>query len=184
MIPTLDVIFKAQSRDQHFLSKKCGNISNFVSWSRLWTLLRSRPPSCDRVVVVRIVGQLFGVVVLSRVCQEMPVYVGEMTFSSLDGTADQALADQKSRQDAWLKRSVDGQPKSASWRTKKRHRKGAYLWLVALHNQLKAWIEKGLFHFTRMSDEHGLDPTQWPRLSISPDQGSDGDPSLTSLHSS
>ena len=112
------------------------------------------------------------------------MYVGEVTFSSLDGTADQALADQKSRQDAWLKRSVDGQPKSASWRTKKRHRRSAYLWLVALHNQLKAWIEKGLFNFTRMSDEHGLDLTQWPRLSISPDQGSDGDPSLTSLHNS
>jgi hypothetical protein len=49
---------------------------------------------------------------------------------------------------------------------------------------VESWIEKGLFNFTRMSDEHGLDLTQWPRLSISPDQGSDGDPSLTSLHNS
>jgi hypothetical protein len=49
------------------------------------------------------------------------------------------------------------------------------MWLVALQNQLKAWIDAGLLYFSEGGDIGATsDPATWPRLSVSPDMGSDG----------
>ena len=92
----------------------------------------------------------------------------------MEGTKAAAIDAQVDRQRAWLKRkhsSVDG-PKA--WRIKKRHRRGAYLWLVALHNQCRAFIKNGLLHFRKDDETWTADPASWPRMSMSPDMGSAG----------
>ena len=47
--------------------------------------------------------------------EEMPVYVGEVTMSGLEGNTDSALVDQQVRQENWLKRTVGGDKKAPEW---------------------------------------------------------------------
>ena len=107
--------------------------------------------------------------------QDVPHYVGEVTLASLEGNKAHALELQKKRQIAWLKRQSTDNTQAADWRPKTRHRRGAYTWLVTLHNQMIAWLPKGILGFKELVDNGiSLDASQWPRLSISPDMGSDG----------
>ena len=110
--------------------------------------------------------------------QEIPDYAGDLTFQEIEGTLDQAVQQQNERQSSWLKRARDGgRGDEKLVRPRKRHRKSSYVWLCALHNQLLQYIEKGLLHFLPDSDpDKSMSST--PRLSISPDMGSDGVPAV------
>ena len=101
--------------------------------------------------------------------------MGEVTWGELTGDPGLARREQVKRQKAFCrKNSKDGdRPAPGDWKVRKRHRRGAYLWLTSLHNQMSAWITKGLLHF-QVDDDADEDPTLWPRLGVSPDMGSDG----------
>lgn len=96
-------------------------------------------------------------------------------MSSMDGgpARQQALRDQRRRPQAFLNRKECGG--THSWRPKKRHRKAAFQWLCHLHMQLSPVIDEDILHFQAPSLAADRPPaSSWPRLSLSPDQGSDG----------
>lgn len=82
----------------------------------------------------------------------------------------------RERQRAFLKRKTpEGGVKAQDWRPRKRHRKSAWQWLCALHNQMTPLVPKGINYFCQAEQAQEREPPlKWPRLSISPDQGSDG----------
>ena len=118
--------------------------------------------------------------------------MGLVSSAALQGgavAAQQALGDQRARQRAFLKRKMDAGTtgvNTSCWRPRKRFRKkGAYLWLSGVHNQIKQFVASGALRFnqTQPVEERGR-ASLWPRLSISPDMGSDGVIVLTSFFDS
>ena len=107
----------------------------------------------------------------------MDDYIGELTFAGAEGSDE--LEAEKSRfslrQHAlMLQRQGRGGPASGL-QPRKRHRKSSMQWTGHLHKMLLFFYEKGLFHF-QVGHIPGSRPraVTWPRLSLSPDQGSDG----------
>ena len=107
--------------------------------------------------------------------------MGDVTMQELEGTLDAALSEQVTRQENWLKRSRPDAENSdkCDWKPRKRHRKSAYQWLCCLHNQLKTYVHNGLLFFGPPNSE--VSYSAWPRLSISPDMGSDGSQAFNKL---
>ena len=105
--------------------------------------------------------------------QDVPDYVGDVTMQQLTGDKDAGIKESVARQRAWLKRGPDTQP--SSWRPRKRQRRAAWMWLNCLHNMLLTLVATGLLYYIERMDKASRDyPELWPRLSISPDMGSDG----------
>jgi hypothetical protein len=63
---------------------------------------------------------------------------------------------------------AEGKRKRARYRTK------AYEWLLALDNALRISVGEGLVRYRMPDPAAGVDPLKWPRLSLAPDQGTDG----------
>ena len=96
-------------------------------------------------------------------------------MQSLEGTFSDGLHRQQERQRAWLKRkSADSDNAHLQHKPRTRHRKASWQWVCALHNQLVLVVPNGLQHFKKPIVDTPTDATEWPRLSISPDMGSDG----------
>lgn len=95
-------------------------------------------------------------------------------MASLEGeeSKQKALAEQRVRQQGWMKRKQTGS--NATWRPRKRYRKSAYQVVCHLHNQLVQHIPQGLLRFQVPMQEERGPPISWNRLSLSPDQGSEG----------
>lgn len=110
-------------------------------------------------------------------------FLGEATLVKVIQTKpeeiSQALEVRRARQRAFLKRKQpESGVKSADWRPRKRHRRSAWQWLCALHHQISQFHPSGLLHFCVPPAPETPSPILWPRLSISPDQGSDGTAAL------
>ena len=65
-------------------------------------------------------------------------------------------------------------------KARKRHRVTAFAWCLAVDNALRVGTGEGLARFRRQSDG-ALSPLAWPRLSLAPDQGTDGLAALSYL---
>lgn len=105
--------------------------------------------------------------------------MGEASLAKVFGSeADAAAAveDRRDRQRAFLKRKSPGAGVQGSdWWPRKRHRKSAWQWLCALHNQISHVHPSGVLYFALPDDPtQRPPPLMWPRLSLSPDQGADG----------
>lgn len=108
--------------------------------------------------------------------EDVSDFVGEVSLAGLQSSEGQsaALVDQRARQRAFLKRK-SADDKKSEWRVRKKHRKTSYQYLCCMHNQLAQFVPDGLMHFSL--DKAGVDrqdPRSWPRLSLGPDQGSEG----------
>ena len=100
--------------------------------------------------------------------------MGEVTWGELTGNKTEAVREQVKRQKAFCRKNSDsGGNNPADWKVRKRHRRGAYLWLTSLHNQIQSWLHHGLYHF-KVGEDAPEDPSLWPRLRVAPDMGSDG----------
>ena len=91
------------------------------------------------------------------------------------GTASKAelIASQRQRQRAFLKRKCHNDA-CQSWRPAKVHRRAAFQMSVHCDKVLSVWLDKGLLHFEvpkAICDRPRA--VDWPRLSLSPDQGSE-----------
>ena len=99
-----------------------------------------------------------------------------MTMATLigpPGSKAEALEQMKERQRAFLKRKSDDSKKS--FRPTKIHRKSALQWLASVDNQFRMFAEKGVLIYSQPADEGKRAPAlSWPRVSASPDLGSDG----------
>lgn len=113
-----------------------------------------------------------------RIPQVVADFVGEpdlQKFSSPGGQAPQEeLAAYKS---SWRKRvrSWLGKSSDAAWRPRKRHRTGAFKWLVNLENSLEAGVGVGglsKWHIEDV-DAEDVDATKWPLLNLVTDCGSE-----------
>lgn len=65
-------------------------------------------------------------------------------------------------------------------KARKRHRVTAFAWCLAVDSALRVGTGEGLARFKRQSDG-ALSPLAWPRLSLAPDQGTDGLAALSYL---
>ena len=107
--------------------------------------------------------------------QDVDDYLGEVTIMEVQEGEEgkqRAVQAQKSRQQAWLKRKTGF--KAADWRPKKRYRTSADQYSVHEHHQMSHFLDKGLLHFQLTEEDRRGPAASWPRLSVSPDQGSDG----------
>lgn len=109
--------------------------------------------------------------------KDVPDYLGEVTMQHMEGAqaGAEALEQQRSRHRSFLKRKRQTETDAKAWRPKKRFRKSSWQWLCALHHQMSQFHGSGLLHFCVPDElELRLAPICWPRLSLTPDQGSDG----------
>jgi hypothetical protein len=94
----------------------------------------------------------------------------------------------QSEQAAWRERALQFLRKRGSFDTdeggnsklRKRYRVKAFEWCLAVDNALRVGTGRGLATFRRPADE-SLSPFEWPRLSLAPDQGTDGLAALSFL---
>jgi hypothetical protein len=103
-------------------------------------------------------------------------YVSELTVAAADGadSVHSALASQRDRQRAWLKRRrPEATGSDRPWRPAKRHRKSAWQTGVYTHYQMSQFLDGGLFYFQVPLDVEKRKPAiTWPRASLSPDMDS------------
>ena len=108
--------------------------------------------------------------------QAVPDYLKVQHLAADAGTPAEAkatiqshLESRRKRQRAWL-----GKSSEVGWRPRKRHRTGAYKWMLTLENHLRAaGMDMSRFVVDDSMLVSGL-PLEWPRLSLAIDLGTDG----------
>ena len=80
----------------------------------------------------------------------------------------------KLRQRAWVLMRKRKPAAGGHWKPRERHRKAAYMYAIAVNNQIEQCTGKSLLHFRQaeLMNERGHWST-WPLVSASPDLGSD-----------
>ena len=105
----------------------------------------------------------------------MTDYGGELDFCKQVGDEagfSEARQSVRTRALTFLQRGLESA--SVERTTRKRRRMKSMLWGLALDNCLQFTTGKGLEAFELTDSVRALNPCDWPRLDVVPDQGSDG----------